>query len=166
MPKVSVVIPAYNAMTYLPETVASVLQQTFSDFELIIVNDGSSDNVMAWASGLEDPRAKLISQENGGVSKARNTGIAQAQGQYIAFLDADDLWEPTKLKKQVHCLETNPSVGLVYTWTAVINQLGQPTRNVWTPNIEGNVWDYLIRLLIVVQIEICGFASLLIIPLD
>ncbi len=144
MPKVSVVIPAYNAMTYLPETVASVLQQTFSDFELIIVNDGSSDNVMEWASGLEDPRVKLISQENGGVAAARNTGIAHAQGEYIAFLDADDLWEPTKLQKQAHCLETNPSVGLVYTWTAVIDQLGKPTRNVWTPNTEGNVWEYIV----------------------
>jgi glycosyltransferase involved in cell wall biosynthesis len=144
MPKVSVVIPAYNAMTYLPETVASVLQQTFSDFELIIVNDGSSDNIVEWVSGLEDPRVKIISQENRGVAAARNTGIAHAQGEYIAFLDADDLWEPTKLEKQTYCLDNNPPVGLVYTWTALIDQWGRPTRRVWNPHIEGNVWEHIV----------------------
>ena len=144
MPKVSVVIPAYNAMSYLPETVGSVSRQTFSDFEVLIVDDGSSDQIVQWASQVTDPRVKLISQQNQGVSAARNTGIVQAQGQYIAFIDADDLWEPTKLEKQVRCLEDNPAVGLVYTWTALIDQWGKPTGRVFVSHIEGNVWEKIV----------------------
>lgn len=141
MPKVSVVIPAYNAMGYLPETLESVLKQTFTDYEVLIINDGSSDNIVEWASTLKDPRVRVISQHNQGVSVARNTGIAQAQGEYIAFLDADDLWEPTKLEKQVNCLEDNPTVGLVYAWTAVINPEGKLTGTVFSYEAEGNVWE-------------------------
>lgn len=91
MPKVSVIIPAYNSMQYLPETLESVLKQTFTDFEVLIINDGSSDNTVEWAGKLEDPRVKLISQDNQGLPGARNTGIFHAQADYIAFLDADDL---------------------------------------------------------------------------
>ena len=101
MSKVSVIIPAYNAMNYLPQTLKSVLQQTFTDFEILIINDGSSDDIVEWSSQISDSRVKLISQINQGVSAARNTGIRNAQGEYIAFIDADDLWEPTKLEKQV-----------------------------------------------------------------
>ncbi len=150
--KVSVVIPAYNSMLYLPETVESVLKQTFSDFEVLIVNDGSSDQIVEWASGLVDPRVKLISQENQGTPGARNTGIAHAQGEYVAFLDADDLWEPTKLEKQVRCLEDNPAVGLVNTWTVLVDQLGLPTGKVATPQAEGDVW----KQISVYQFLICS----------
>jgi glycosyltransferase involved in cell wall biosynthesis len=142
--KVSVVIPAYNAMTYLPETLESVLRQTFTDFEVLIVDDGSSDQVVEWASGLVDPRVKLIKQENQGAAEARNTGIAHAQGEYVAFLDADDLWEPTKLEKQVRCLEDNPAVGLVNTWTVLIDQLGNPTGRAATLQAEGDVWKQIV----------------------
>jgi len=89
MPKVSVVIPAYNAMPYLPETLESVLRQTYHDFEVVVVNDGSSDNTEEWVSQILDPRLKLISQANQGLAGARNTGIVNASGEYIAFLDAD-----------------------------------------------------------------------------
>nr|WP_256498773.1 glycosyltransferase family A protein [Chroococcidiopsis sp. CCNUC1] len=116
MPKVSVIIPAYNAMKYLPATLGSLLSQTFDDFEAIVVNDGSFDETEKWVSQIEDPRVKLICQQNKGLAGARNTGINQATGEYIAFLDADDLWEPSKLEKQVAVLEENPEVGLVYTW--------------------------------------------------
>lgn len=145
MPQVSVIIPANNAMTYLPETVESVLRQTFTDFEVLIVNDGSSDHIVEWASQQIDSRVKLISQENQGVSVARNTGIAHAQGEYIAFLDADDLWEPPKLEKQVRCLEDNPAVGLVHTWMAVIDEQGKPTGRVITSDAEGEVWKQLVE---------------------
>ncbi len=144
MPKVSVVIPAYNAMAYLPETVESVLRQTFTDFEVLIVDDGSSDHIAEWASQATDPRVKLISQQNQGVSVARNTGIAQAKGEYVAFLDADDLWEPTKLEKQDQCLEDKPEVGLVYTWTLLINEQGKPTGIVYNSQVEGNVWEQIL----------------------
>jgi glycosyltransferase involved in cell wall biosynthesis len=144
MPKVSVVIPAYNAITYLPKTLESVLRQTFADFEVLIINDGSSDCILQWSASVRDPRVKLISQENQGLSGARNTGITQAQGEYIAFLDADDLWMPTKLEKQVLCLEDNPVVGLVYTWTILIDEADKPTGGECSYHIEGNVWEQII----------------------
>ena len=143
MPKISVIIPAYNAMDYLPETMESVLAQTHHDFEVIVVNDGSSDQTRQWVSQIKDPRVKLISQENKGLAGARNTGIAHAQGEYITFLDADDLWEPTKLEKQVRVLDENSEVGLVYTWVAYINDQGGYTGKIVKYQAEGNVWQKL-----------------------
>lgn len=144
MVKVSVVIPAYNAMDYLPKTLESVLRQTFTDFEVLIINDGSSDCILEWFASVTDPRVKLISQENQGLSGARNTGIFQAQGEYIAFLDADDLWAPTKLEKQVAYFEDNPAVGLVHTWTILIDETDKPICEKWSPHLEGNVWEEII----------------------
>jgi len=144
MPKVTVVIPAYNAMTYLPETLDSVLKQTFIDFEALIINDGSTDHVVSWMAEIADPRVKLISQENQGLPGARNTGIVHAQGEYVAFLDADDLWEPTKLEKQVHSLDSKPEVGLAYAWTLLIDQQGESTGAVTASHVEGNVWQRLL----------------------
>jgi glycosyltransferase involved in cell wall biosynthesis len=145
MPKVSIIIPAYNAMTYLPETVDSVLKQTYNDFEVIVVNDSSTDETEQWVSQIADSRVKLISQENQGAAGARNNGIGHAQGEYIAFLDADDLWEPTKIEKQVHSLDSNPEVGLVYTWVACIDEKGKSKGKMWKNDIEGNVWEKLIE---------------------
>ncbi|ABA20473.1 Glycosyl transferase, family 2 [Trichormus variabilis ATCC 29413] len=143
MPKVSVVIPAYNAMPYLPETLDSVLRQTYNDFEVIVVNDGSSDKTEEFISQILDPRIKLISQANQGLAGARNTGILNASGEYIAFLDADDIWEPTKLEKQVKVLDENPEVGLVYTWVAYINEQGKSTGKIFKNQVEGYVWPQL-----------------------
>ncbi len=145
MPKVSVVIPAYNSMKYLPETLESVLQQTFTDFEVLIINDGSSDNIVQWVSGLVDPRVKLICQENQGLSAARNTGIAHAQADYIAFVDADDLWAPTKLEKQVRCLNADPEVGLVHAWMALVDERGKSTGRVLKSSVEGYVWEQIVQ---------------------
>ncbi|GAA6621809.1 glycosyltransferase family 2 protein [Scytonema sp. NUACC26] len=140
MPKVTVVIPAYNAMAFLPETLDSVLNQTFTDFEVLIVNDGSTDKIVEWASQVTDPRVKLITQENQRVSVARNTGINNSQGEYIAFLDADDLWEPTKLEKQVRCLDENPEVGMVYTWTLLVDKDNNSIGRVYASDVEGKAW--------------------------
>jgi len=145
MPNVSVVIPAYNAMNYLPETVESVLRQSFTDFEVLIIDDGSSDHIVQWASQIADHRVRLISQENQGVSAARNTGITQAHGEYIAFLDADDLWELTKLEKQVRCLDNNPTVGLVHTWMLLVDEQGKSTGRVMKSNGEGDIWKQLVE---------------------
>lgn len=125
MPKVSVVITAYNAMAYLPQTMESVLWQSFTDFEVVLVNNGSTDNIVEWVAQLKDPRIKLISQENRGIPRGWNRGIAHAQGEYITFLDADDLWDPTKLEKQVKILDENPEVGLVYNWVILIDEYSQ-----------------------------------------
>ncbi|MBN3888726.1 MAG: glycosyltransferase family 2 protein [Nostoc sp. JL31] len=145
MPKVSIVIPAYNSLKFLPETMESVFKQTFKDFEVLVVNDGSSDDTEHWVSQIADPRVKLITQENQGLSGARNTGIAHASGEYIAFLDADDLWEPTKLEKQVLCLEENSEIGLVYTWVSLIDENGNFTGRVFKNYAENDVWHKLIE---------------------
>jgi glycosyltransferase involved in cell wall biosynthesis len=144
MPKVTVVIPAYNAMTYLSKTLDSVLQQTCTDFEVLIVNDGSTDEIAAWFMTVKDDRVRLISQANQGLPGARNTGIMEAKGAYIAFLDADDLWAPTKLEKQVQCLDAKPEVGLVYAWTLLIDRHGNSTGTVTAAQVEGNVWEKLL----------------------
>ena len=144
MPKVTVVIPAYNAIAFLPATLASVLQQTFTDFDVLIVNDGSTDEIAAWFTTVDDDRVRLLSQVNKGVAEARNTGIVEAQGDYIAFLDADDLWEPTKLEKQMQCLDAKPEVGLVYTWTRLVDETGNPTGVKYDSEVEGNVWQQIL----------------------
>jgi glycosyltransferase involved in cell wall biosynthesis len=132
-------------MFFLPETLQSVSAQTFQDYEIIIVNDGSSDDVESWITQITDPRVKLISQTNQGVSIARNTGIERSQAEYIAFLDADDLWEPTKLEKQVQLLDQNPEIGLVYNWVAMIDSQGNLIGQVRKSYVEGDVWEKLIE---------------------
>ncbi len=112
-------------MSYLPETIANVLEQTYTDFEVLVVNDGSTDNIRSGYQVVDDSRVKLISQTNLGLAGARNTGIKESQGEYLAFLDADDLWESTKLAKQVQVLDSHPEVGLVYTWVAYIDERGK-----------------------------------------
>lgn len=145
MPKVSIIIPAYNAVAYLPETLESVFKQTFTDFEVLIIDDGSSDGTVEWASQIADSRVKLISQTNQGSSVARNTGITAAQGEYIALLDADDIWEQTKLEKQVRFLEENPSVGLVDTWTVLVDQQNKSTGKVIVSHAEKDAWKQLVQ---------------------
>ena len=118
MPKVSVIIPAYNAQAYLPETIDSVLAQTYSDYELIVVDDGSKDRTVSIVKQYQTmypEKIKLILKENGGPASARNLGVKAASGEYIAFNDADDLWLPSKLEKQINLFEKlAPHVGLVY----------------------------------------------------
>ncbi|MDJ0508850.1 MAG: glycosyltransferase family A protein [Crocosphaera sp.] len=143
MVKVSIVIPAYNAMRYLPETLDNVLQQTYEAFEVIIINDGSTDNIKEWFTSILDNRVRLISQQNKGLAGARNTGIENAKGDYIAFLDADDLWEPTKIEKQVKLLDNNPKVGLIYTGVAIIDSDGIRTGRIFQEDFEGYIWKEL-----------------------
>ncbi len=145
MPYFSIIIPAYNAIKYLPETLESVLKQTFTDFEVVIIDDGSDDNIIEWATGIKDSRVKLISQENQGVAAARNLGINQTIGKYIAFIDADDLWEVSKLEKQFHCLQNNPSVGLVHTEMMLIDDNSQSLGRKFTSNVEGNALKQLLE---------------------
>ncbi len=113
MPKVSVIIPAYNTASYLAEAVESVLNQSFRDFEILIVNDGSTDSTLEVARKFE-PLVKVFSKENGGPASARNLAIKHSTGEYIAFLDSDDLWEEGKLAEQVAYLKNHPQVALVY----------------------------------------------------
>lgn len=114
MPLVSVIIPTYNREKYVVEAIESVLVQTYKNLEIIVVDDGSTDGTEKILEPYRD-RVVYIYQENQGPSAARNTGIRRANGQFIAFLDSDDLWLPEKLEVQVAYMETNPEVGLVHT---------------------------------------------------
>lgn len=124
-PKVSVIIPAYNAERFIKETIESVLRQTYDDFEIIIVDDGSTDTTRQIIESLNDQRIIYLYQKNSGVSVARNTGVSKARGEYIALLDHDDLWLPEKLKKQIPLLETHTEIGLVYSDCYIIDLKGR-----------------------------------------
>jgi glycosyltransferase involved in cell wall biosynthesis len=113
MASVSVIIPTYNRAAMLGDALESVLAQTYQDFEVIVVDDGSTDHTSRVVDRYHR-RVRYIRQENQGHAAAKNTGIATAGGRYIAFLDDDDVWLPRKLALQVDLLESNPDVGLVY----------------------------------------------------
>lgn len=125
MKLISVIIPIYRVEDYISATVQSVLDQTYNNFEIIIVDDGSPDNSREICQQFKDPRIKIISQENRGVSAARNKGIQHARGEFLAFLDGDDLWLPQKLEKHVEHLETSPNVGVSFSCFAFIDEAGK-----------------------------------------
>lgn len=125
MPKVSVIISTYNRHHYVCEAIDSVLTQTFKDFEIILVDDGSKDNTKEVLERYSSS-IRYVYQKNKGRAEARNTGIKIAQGEYIAFLDDDDIWLPNKLEKQVIFLDSNPDIGLVHTFTEIIDEHGNP----------------------------------------
>lgn len=112
-PPITVLMPAYNAGKYIREAIESVLQQTFADFELVIVNDGSTDNTLQVINAFDDERIRVVSQANRGVAQALNTGLKHSRGQYIARFDADDICYPHRLEKQLHFLNANPDYIMV-----------------------------------------------------
>lgn len=114
-PVLSVVLPVYNGLPYLRQAVESVLTQSFGNFELIVINDGSSDGSQELLETFDDPRLRIVQQVNKGLSSTLNVGIAQARGRYIARQDQDDVCLPARFEKQVAFLEANPGVGLVGT---------------------------------------------------
>lgn len=114
MPSVSVIIPTYQRANLVSQAIESVLAQTYTDYEIIVVIDGSTDNTKEVLAQFKD-KITVIYQENKGLSAARNTGIMATKGLYVAFLDDDDLWAPNKLEKQLACFESNPKIGLVYS---------------------------------------------------
>jgi glycosyltransferase involved in cell wall biosynthesis len=135
MVKISAIVPVYNVEAYISETIQSVLAQTFQDFELIVVDDQSPDRSIEIVQQFDDPRIKIIHQKNRGLAGARNTGIRHAQGEYIAFLDSDDLWLPDKLQKHAQHLDQNPQVGISYSPSSFIDEQGQPLGIGQTPKL-------------------------------
>ncbi|MGB0383494.1 MAG: glycosyltransferase [Ardenticatenaceae bacterium] len=125
MPKISVIIPVYNGEQTIQETIDSVLAQTFSDFELIVINDGSTDATLEIVTSIQDPRVKLFSYPNRGLSHSRNRGLTHARSDLVAFLDADDLWTADKLEAQRNALQANPQATVAYSWTDFIDEFGQ-----------------------------------------
>ena len=113
-PVVSIIMPCFNGLPHLPVSVGSVLSQTFADWELIVVDDGSTDQSHAWLQAQNDRRLVVLRQSNQGVSAARNLGVQHASGHYIAFLDADDTWTPRFLETMVAALAARPQAVLAY----------------------------------------------------
>lgn len=136
MKKISVIVPVYRGEPYIELTVQSVLDQTYKNFELLIVDDGSPDRSIEICQQFTDSRIKIVRQANQGVSAARNNGIRHAQGEYIAFLDADDLWLPDKLEKHFAHLENSPLVGASFSRSAFIDEAGKPLNIYQLPKLK------------------------------
>ena len=144
MPLISIVIPVYNGENTIKETIESVSQQTFSDFEIIVINDGSQDSTLEVVNGISEPRLKVLSYPNAGVSASRNRGIAQTRGEYISFIDADDLWTPDKLESQLTALQINPPAAVAYSWTDWIDESGEFLRPGSHITANGDVYSKLL----------------------
>ncbi len=125
MPKVSVIIPSYNHGHYIEQAVGSVLGQSYDDLELIVIDDGSTDDSLARLSTLTDDRLRIVAQENRGAHAAINRGLAESQGDYLAILNSDDVYAPGRLEKMVPRLEGDPSIGLLSSYIEVIDGQGK-----------------------------------------
>jgi len=140
-PQVSVIMPAYNAAAYIEESIQSVFRQTFRDFEVVVIDDGSTDataEVAAAAGGV----VRLLRQANGGAASARNRGIEASRGEFIAFLDADDLWHPRMLRAQLEAFARHPEAGLVFTncWNTDGKRILPLTRTAQRQAAQGSVF--------------------------
>jgi len=145
-PTVSVVIPTYNRAHLIGKAIQSVFNQSYQDFEIIIIDDGSTDNTEEIIKGYKDKRINYIKHErNQGISAARNIGIKKARGEYIAFLDSDDEWLPEKLDKQIKVFQNEPpEVGVVCSWSFKINEKGNYIGKVCLPKKEGYMYKDLL----------------------
>ena len=144
---ISVLIPAFNAAATIRETLASASDQSHSNLEIIVVDDGSSDTTaeLVADAAASDARIQLIRQTNGGVASARNAALKAAKGAWIAPLDADDLWHPSKLARQLSCAAANPDCQLVYCWSVDIDAQSQVIeRRLQVYRFEGDVYEALV----------------------
>jgi glycosyltransferase involved in cell wall biosynthesis len=145
--RVSVIIPAYNAAATIERTISSVLNQTYTDLEVLVVDDGSTDETALLVRQMADldHRITLLRKTNGGPVSARNYGIAHASGEFIAPLDADDLWHPEKIRKQVALMQDRgDEVGLIYTWARAIDEQDRVIADIAPVSLRGNVYAALI----------------------
>ncbi len=140
-PLITIIVPCFNAQNTIKETIESVLKQTYNNYEILIINDGSTDNSVEVCTNYthSDDRISIISINNQGVSVARNIGIQHAQGEYIAFLDSDDLWHPKKLEKQIEYLSDHPDVGVCFSKVEFLSQAGQSLNQYSTVPAQGLV---------------------------
>ncbi|MBW4543078.1 MAG: glycosyltransferase [Symplocastrum torsivum CPER-KK1] len=146
MPLISVIIPVYNGEKTIQETIESVLNQTFTDFELIVINDGSQDATLEIVERIQEPRLKAFSYANAGQATSRNRGISHACGEYISFIDADDLWTPDKLEAQLRALQDNSQAAVAYSWTKCIDELGNFSRRGSHISVSGDVYAKLLLI--------------------
>jgi glycosyltransferase involved in cell wall biosynthesis len=143
-PCVTVIVPVYNSVHLLPAALETVFNQTFQDFEIILIDDGSTDGSLELLKTYES-RARVLTQTNSGASSARNKGIAMAHGEFIAFLDSDDLWDPKKLEMQVAVFRENPETGVCFTDCLYFDATKEWDGNFRRyPNLNGMVFDALL----------------------
>ncbi len=142
-PQVSIIIPSFNYGRFIEHALRSALTQTFRDFEVIVVDDGSTDDTMQRVRAF-GPSVHYVHQANSGAAAARNTGVLRSRGEFIAFLDADDVWLPTKLTRQVEVLRS-ADAGVAYTWWSFIDGHGRPLPQVKAPTFAGDVLGELLR---------------------
>lgn len=144
MPLVSVIVPAYNAAATIAATLRSVLRQSLADFELLVIDDGSTDDTAAVVARFEDPRVRFCSFPNHGLSASRNRGIDLAQGDYLSFIDADDLWSADKLESQFQALQERDA-GVAYSWTCSIDATDKVLYGHAPVCHDGDVYAALLR---------------------
>src|SRR5262249_42501399 len=125
------VMPVYNRERFVREAIDSVLAQTFADFELVVVDDGSTDGTAGVVGAIEDPRLRWVARPHRGVAATMNAGLREARGRYVARLDSDDVWLPDMVETQVAVLEARPDVDVVYARGQGMEVDGTPTTHVW-----------------------------------
>lgn len=148
MPKVSIVMSVYNGEEFLEDSILSVLNQTYKNFEFIVVNDCSSDGSLKILEEFKnkDPRIKIINNEkNIGLTRSLNKGILTSEGEYISRLDAGDISLPERLEKQIHFLDNNKDIGLIGTWTYIINTEGKTIGEIKYPIEDKKIKKDLIK---------------------
>jgi len=140
----TIIIPLYNKATFLKETIKSVFQQTFTDFEIIIINDGSTDHSLEIAKSYQNDKVKIYSQINQGVSCARNLGIEKSTTEYCCFLDADDIWKPNHLESLYNLIQNFPEAGLYCNRYEIQINKNQTTKTVYDfeKSYEGYLSDF------------------------
>ncbi len=143
-PLVSVVVPTYNCGRFIEEALESALGQTYRDLEVIVVDDGSTDDTRERVRRFE-PRVAYLFQPNAGEGAARNLGIRHSRGEYVAFLDADDVWLPRKVERTVAVLQEDRTAGVAYHWRAFVDEEGRALPQVFAPTHEGDVLEELLR---------------------
>jgi glycosyltransferase involved in cell wall biosynthesis len=144
MPRVSVILPVYNGATTIRKTIVSALQQTFSDFELIVIDDGSHDSTLSVLDEFRDRRLIVRAYSNAGPATSRNRGLNFANGEMVAFLDADDVWSADKLESQLAALDEHPEAALAYVWTDYIDGADRLIHRGQHPCNSGWVLDSLL----------------------
>ncbi|MEH2183594.1 glycosyltransferase [Nostoc sp.] len=144
IPKISVIIPTCNNEKTIKHTIQSVLNQTFTDLELIVINDGSEDSTLEVVTKIQDSRIKVFSYSNAGGNVSRNRGLDHAVGEFVSFLDADDLWTPDKLQSQLKALQKNVTAKVAYSWTDYIDENGQFLLSGKRINVNGNGYEKLL----------------------
>lgn len=138
MPKASIIVPAFNAAQTLPATLHALQRQTARDFEILIVNDGSTDHTEQIVTPfLKDRRIRLITQPNRGLAGARNSGLNAASGEYVGFCDADDLWTAQKLETHIRHLDRKRNVGVSYSGSLLVDGTGKPLGLRQSPRLKG-----------------------------